>query len=182
MRDSEAVSVGIRPVRRSVIAGCIEWRSPCCGETRAKAWGPRTQASQGVNTVDVHGARTTDTLTARAAESQSRIDFVLNTDESVQHHGAGLLQVELVALHGGLLARGIRIPTVDLEGLHGRVLRGDGVDILGGLDGGIGASKSGGPEQRARRSEESRCSAEGSHGEGDKTPGVMGQWSSNTRG
>jgi hypothetical protein len=164
MRDSEAVSVGIRPVRKSVNAGCIEWRSPRCGETRANAWEkPRTQASQGVNTVDVHSARTTDTLTARAAESQSRVNFVLNTDESVEHHGAGLLQVELVALHGGLLARGVRIPAVDLEGLHGRVLRGDGVDILSGLDGGIGASKSGGPEQRARRSEESRCSAQGGH-------------------
>lgn len=105
-----------------------------------------TQASQGVDTVNVHGARTADTLTARAAESQSRVEFVLNTDQGVQHHGAGLVQVELVALHGRLLGRSVRVPAVDLEGLHVGVLRGSGLDILGGLDGGIGTSKGGGPE------------------------------------
>ena len=116
-----------------------------------------TQASQGVDTVNVHGAGTADTLTAGSTESESWVKLVLDANKSIQHHGTGFVQVELIRLHGGLLGRGVRVPAVDLEGLH-----------LGGLgdiavDGRIGASEAGWAEQRPRRSEESRSGAEGSH-------------------
>lgn len=101
-----------------------------------------TQTGQGVDTVNVHGAGSADTLTAGSAESQSRVNLVLNPDKSVEHHGTGLLEVELVALHAGLLSRLVRVPAVDLESLHAGVLGGNGVGILA-LDGRIGASKGG---------------------------------------
>lgn len=122
-----------------------------------------TQAGQSVDTVNVHGTATTDTLTAGSAESQGRVKLVLYPDEGVQHHGPGLVEVELVVLHGGLLARLVRVPAVDLEGLHVGRLRGIGVDGLGRLDSRVRASKGGGPEQRPRCGEQSRGGAEGGH-------------------
>lgn len=136
--------------------GCIALRGVPRGHT---------QAGEGVDTVNVHGTRTADSLTAGSAEGQSRVNLVLYPDKSVQHHGAGLVEVELVALHVGLLARLVRVPAVDLEGLHVGVLGGNRVDILSRLDGRIGASNGGGPEQGPRRSEQSRRGAEGGHGE-----------------
>lgn len=129
-----------------------------CGEIEA-----RTQAGQGVDTVNVHGAGTADTLTAGTAEGQGRVELVLDADEGIQHHGTGLVEIELVALHGRLLGRGVRVPAVDLEGLHVGVVGGNRVDRLG-LNGRIGASEAGGPEQRPRRSEEAGGGAEGGHG------------------
>ena len=123
-----------------------------------------TQASQSVNTIDVHGAATTDTFTARPTESQSRVHFVLYPDKSVQHHGSGFLQIKLVALHGGFLARLVRVPAVDLEGLHARVLRGNWVNGGSRLNGGVRAGEGGRAEERPRRSEQSRRCAERSHG------------------
>ena len=128
---------------------------------------PHTQASQSVDTVNVHGTATTDALTARSSEGQSRVEFVLDPDESVEHHRTGLVQVELVVLHSGLLARLVRVPAVDLEGLHVGLLGGVGLDGLSRFDGRVRTSKGGGPEQRPRRSEQSRCGAKGSHGEDD---------------
>jgi len=123
-----------------------------------------TQAGKSVDTVDVHGARTANTFTARSPESQGRVEFVLYPDESVEHHGSGLVQVEVVGGHLGLLTGLVRVPTVDLESLH--------LGVLGGsrLDGGIGASE-GRAEQRPRCCEQSRSGAEGGHGgrsEGEK--------------
>ena len=43
------------------------------------------QARQSVLAVDVHGARTTDTLAAGPTESQSGIHFVLDFDESIEN-------------------------------------------------------------------------------------------------
>lgn len=122
-----------------------------------------TQAGEGVDTVNVHGAGTADTLTAGTTEGQGRVELVLDANESVQHHGTGLVQVKLVALHGGLLGRRVRVPAVDLEGLHIGVLRGSWIGDLG-LNGRIGASEAGGPEERPRRSEEAGGGAEGGHG------------------
>ena len=65
-----------------------------CGDT--------AQAGQGVDTVDVHGAATTDTLATTPPEGKGRVDLVLDTDERIQHHGSGLVQVEGVRLHLGL--------------------------------------------------------------------------------
>ena len=115
-----------------------------------------TQAGESVDTVDVHGARTADTLTARSAESEGRVELVLYPDERVKHHGSGLVQIELVGLHLGLLAGVVRVPAVDLEGLD--------LGLHGGsrLDGRIGASE-GRAEHRPRRREQSRSGTEGGH-------------------
>jgi len=144
MRDSLAVSVGIRPGPSQY----FHIRGVC----NARVARAHTQAGQGVDTVNVHGTGTANTLTAGSAEGQGRVNLVLYPDESVEHHRAGLVEVELVALHSRLLTRCVRVPTVDLESLHVGVGGGDRVDILvdnlGRLDGRIGASKGGRPEQR----------------------------------
>ena len=120
-----------------------------------------TQASQSVNTVDVHGARTADTFTAGSAESQGRVEFVLYPDESIEHHGSGLVQVEVVGGHLGLLAGLVWVPAVDLEGLH--------LGVLGRsrLNSRVGASE-GGTEHGSRCCEQPRGGAEGGHGVGEK--------------
>lgn len=76
-----------------------------------------TQASKGVDTVNVHGARSADTLTARSSESKSWIDLVLDANESIQHHRTGLVQVKSVRLHAWLGGWLIRVPSVDVESL-----------------------------------------------------------------
>lgn len=116
-----------------------------------------TQAGESVNTVDVHGARTANTLTARSAESEGRVEFVLYPDERIEHHRSGLVQVEVVGLHLGLLAGLVRVPTVDLESFH--------LGLLGGsrLDGRVGASECR-AEHRPRCREQSRSGTEGGHG------------------
>ena len=82
-----------------------------------------TQASERVLAVDVHGTATADTFTAASSEGESRVQFVLDADDGVQHHRAGLVQIDGVALHVRLFARGIRVPSVDLECLHARLFR-----------------------------------------------------------
>lgn len=42
------------------------------------------EAGEGVYSIDVHGARSTDSLTARPTEGQSRIDLVLDLDQGVE--------------------------------------------------------------------------------------------------
>lgn len=76
-----------------------------------------TQTSQSVDTIDIHGTRPTDTLSTTPSESQSRIDLVLDADQSVQHHGSRLVEIEGVALHLGLGGGLIRVPAVDVESL-----------------------------------------------------------------
>ena len=44
------------------------------------------QASQTVFAIDVHGARTADTLTARSSEREGVIDLVLDLEQCVQNH------------------------------------------------------------------------------------------------
>ena len=82
--------------------------------------GLHTQASKGILAVNVHGAATADTLTATSAERQSRVKLVLDTDNSIQHHGARLVEVESVALHARLFGGRVGVPAVDLERLHSR--------------------------------------------------------------
>jgi hypothetical protein len=81
-----------------------------------------TQAGEGVLAVDVHGTASTDTLTATSPESKGRVELVLDADESVQDHGAGLVEVERVGLHAGLFGRLLGVPAVDGERLHARLL------------------------------------------------------------
>jgi hypothetical protein len=81
-----------------------------------------TQAGESVDTVNVHGAGTADALSAGSAEGKSRVQLILDSDQSIQHHGTGLVEVEGVALHLGLVAGGVGVPSVDVEGLDLAVL------------------------------------------------------------
>jgi hypothetical protein len=63
------------------------------------------KACQGVGTFNVHGARTANTFTARPTEGQGRIHLVFDLDESVQHHWATGIQVNLVFLERWLFCR-----------------------------------------------------------------------------
>jgi len=80
------------------------------------------QAGQSVDTVDVHRAAAADTLSAAPSESQGRVDLVLDSDQSIQHHGTRLVQVEGVALHPWLGCWLVWVPSVDVEGLDLGVL------------------------------------------------------------
>lgn len=91
------------------------------------------QASQSVGTVDVHGARATDTFSATSSEGKGRVDFVLDSHEGIEHHGSGFVEVESVGLHPWLLGRRVGIPSVHLEGLQTTVVGTLGVGIDGGI-------------------------------------------------
>lgn len=130
--------------------------------------GDTAQASQGVHTVDVHGTASANTLTATPPEGKSRVDLVLDTDERIQHHRSGLVQVQRVRLHLGLRRWLVRVPSVDVEGLClcilaglglllGRCLAlGDGLagwiwdDALSGLGDGIAGGRVGDGGKTAR--------------------------------
>lgn len=43
------------------------------------------EAGEGILAINVHGARTTNTLSAGPSEGKSRIHFVLNLDESIEN-------------------------------------------------------------------------------------------------
>jgi len=73
------------------------------------------QAGECVLSVNVHGARSANALSAAPSEGQGRINLVLNLDQSVQNHWTGLVQVNCVGLQSRLFCRFIRIPAVDLE-------------------------------------------------------------------
>lgn len=81
-----------------------------------------TQASQCVDTINVHRAATADTLSAASPERERRVHLVLDPDQSVQHHWPSLVQIEGVGLHLRLAGRLIGVPAVDVEGLDGSIL------------------------------------------------------------
>lgn len=142
-----------------------------------------TQASKSVDTVDVHGARSANTLSAGAAESEGWVDLVLDANERIQHHRSGLVEIQGVCLHLWLLGWSVWVPSVDVEGLGLSILRwcwlGDGAGLrlwgdLGGRGGNVvgsnaagglllgarnrgeGADRGGWAEGRARCSQEAR--------------------------
>ena len=51
----------------------------------------RTQTSKGIDPVNIHSAATTNSLPATPPERQGGINFVLNPDQRVQHHGSSLV-------------------------------------------------------------------------------------------
>ena len=79
--------------------------------------GDESRASKPVRAVDSHGAGSADPLAAGAAESQGRIDLILDPDKRVQHHWPAIVQIDLVAVDMGI-ATGIRIVAIDFESLH----------------------------------------------------------------
>jgi len=78
------------------------------------------QASKGVLSVDVHCARSADTLSAGASERQSGVHLVLDLDERIQNHWPGLVEINGVLLEGRFLLRFVRIPAIDLKLFHQR--------------------------------------------------------------
>jgi len=74
------------------------------------------QASKCVDTINIHSTTPTNSLPTTPSESQGRINLVFDSDQSIQHHRARLVQIERVRLHAWLLAWLIGIPTVDVEG------------------------------------------------------------------
>lgn len=115
MRDSLVVSVGIRPVN------IVSLPIPSYGAI------PHTETCQGVDSVNVHGTTSANTLATTPPERQGGVHLVLDPDERIQHHGSGLVQVERVRLHLGLGGRLIWVPSVDVEGLGLRICAGLGV-------------------------------------------------------
>lgn len=118
-----------------------------------------TEAGQGVLAVDVHGAGTADALAATSAEGQGRVDLVLDADDGVEHHGAGLVEVNGVALQARLLGGRVGVPAVDLERLEARLL------LLDLADRGHGARKgdAGAEGRRPGGAEDSRRVAKSCH-------------------
>lgn len=86
-----------------------------------------TQTSQSINPINIHRTAPTNTLSAAPSERKRRIYLILDPDERIQHHGAGLVQVQRVRLHPRLRGRLVGVPAVDVEGL------GLGFRIVGGL-------------------------------------------------
>lgn len=69
-------------------------RRDCTGLSRCNL----REASEAITAVDVHGARSTDPLTARSPEGKCGINLVLDLDQGVENHGATFLEINLVIL------------------------------------------------------------------------------------
>ena len=80
--------------------------------------------------VTVHSTRATNTLTARATESESRVKIFLDVEQGIQVHRRDLLQVNVVADILGLVSGVFRVILVDEEALHGGLLRRGQVGIV----------------------------------------------------
>lgn len=139
-------------------------------DIRGRFGGDSAQACQGVLAVDVHGAASTDTLSATPSEGQRRILLVLDLDQGIQDHGTGLVEIDVVGLKPGLLGRGIRVPSVDGEGLD--------PGLLGLADRRHGAREDGaGSESCPGGAEDSRRGAESGHGGDGRGPRcVLENW------
>ena len=56
----------------------------------------RTKASQRIDAVNIHGATAADSLSAASSKGECRIDLVLDSNQSVQHHWPRFVQIESV--------------------------------------------------------------------------------------
>jgi len=79
------------------------------------------QACKSVNTINVHRAASADTLSAAPSECEGGVDLIFDSDQGIQHHWAGFVQIQGVALHAWLGGWLIRVPSVDVECLDLRV-------------------------------------------------------------
>lgn len=153
-------------------------------QLRLRKESEHTQASESVDTINVHRTATADTLSATSPESQGGVDLVLDTDERIEHHGTGLVQIQLIGLHLGLLGGSIGVPAVDLELLDARLLGGGGflhgrrlrlggdtgsgmascAHLGHGINGRIRAGEDSWAEEGLGSREKARSRAEGRHG------------------
>jgi len=74
-----------------------------------------TKTRKSVLSIDVHGTRSTDTLSARPPEGKRGVDLVFNFDQRVENHRPTLVQVNCVGLEFGGSGRFIWVPAIDLE-------------------------------------------------------------------
>ena len=90
------------------------------------------QAGQCVDAVNVHGTAAADALSAASSECKGRVHLVLDPDQCIKHHRAGLVQIDRVCLHPRLGCRLIWVPAVDVESLEfGILVRSRILDIAG---------------------------------------------------
>lgn len=75
-----------------------------------------------MKSVAVHGARPTNTLSARSSEGQSRIKVVLDIDERIKIHGRHFFEIDVITDVFGLIFGIFRIVLVDQETFHGGFL------------------------------------------------------------
>jgi len=74
-----------------------------------------TQACKSIDTINVHGAASANTLSATPSECEGWVHLVLDSDQGIQHHRSGLLQIQGIALHPWLRGWLIWVPSVDVE-------------------------------------------------------------------
>lgn len=89
-----------RHERRLVNDAVSPWAQPhpACGERK-----------RAPPTINVHGAGSADSLSARATEGQGRVEFVLDLEDRVEDHRSALVHVDLVRLHVRLLGGLVRV-------------------------------------------------------------------------
>lgn len=75
-----------------------------------------------MSSIDVHGAGTANTLTARAAEGKGWINLILDLDQSIQNHWTTLVHVDIVSHIFWFVLWVIWIRSVNIESLKLRLL------------------------------------------------------------
>jgi len=73
------------------------------------------KTGQGVASLNVHGAGTTDSFTAAPAKGERRILFVFDLDESVQNHGTTIVKIHGIGAEIWLLVVLFGVPSINLE-------------------------------------------------------------------
>lgn len=61
------------------------------------------ETCQCVDSIDIHGTATTDTLSARSTEGQTRIHLIFDFDQCIKDHGTAGVQVHIEGLQVRLL-------------------------------------------------------------------------------
>lgn len=71
-----------------------------------------------MSSINVHGTRPTDTFSATPSEGESRINFILDLNKSVQEHGTTPSRVDVVRYKLWSVSGVIRICSVHIKSLH----------------------------------------------------------------
>lgn len=101
------------------------------------------QTSQCIGTVNVHGTGAANSFATGTAKGQGRVLFILDFQQSVQHHGSTFVQINREGAQVGRLIV-FRIVTVDLKVLDAFLLSG-GRSGTTGLQGGTTGGKATNP-------------------------------------
>ena len=134
---------------------CVRWDTACNLQVstiaRPRLESPRhsssivldgpTQTSQRIHPINIHRTTPTNPLPTTPPKRQRRVHLVLNSNQRIEHHRPGLVQVEGVRLHFRLAGRLVRVPAVDVKRLDLRVLARTGLFDVAGLAFGHGRSR-----------------------------------------